>query len=260
MIAFLSFMLLLGLTPTEAFLRNIYTRLQQHPTGHPLHGRKNSASTQVDVSMCRNPHLAGLGAHVVYVLESRYTFYIGETKFFNRRMAEHFDDEVHGSDWTNERIPQYVADCFWSQDRWDEGKTTEQYMSLYGITATQGGAHVGDQLDEQYRRFLLKAERGRQEVCFSCGLKKHPWRPCRYNDRQSIEVDLATLTPAEAKDAVNAEEMFWPNVEPRQYQPRCRRCGRAEHKAGSCGETIHILGHPLLVYDTENISNKKRRL
>jgi len=74
------------------------------------------------------------------LLESRYTFYVGETKNFNRRMAEHLDDEAHGSDWTNERSPQDVADCFWSRDRWDEGKTTGQYMSLYGIIAVQGGA------------------------------------------------------------------------------------------------------------------------
>lgn len=213
----------------------------------------------------------------IYVLELEGgKWYVGKTTNLESRLDAHMSGM--GSEWTKLHKPLKMEHSFIG-DKFDEDKTTKQYMEKYGIDNVRGGAYVLPKLTKEQKKLLSLELNMAADKCLKCGKTGHFSKQCKamLSTRKSIPASGTqntlcvrcgrkshSIEDCYAKKDIDDYELLPPGSEhdcDRCHDTvfrkdgcdcmLCTRCGRNNHNADKCYAKSHILGNKLQITESE---------
>lgn len=114
----------------------------------------------------------------IYVLQLEHNkYYVGRAADPEKRFEQHVIGK--GARWTRRHKPLEIIETYPTNSRFDEDKTTKEYMAKYGIENVRGGSYVTKKLKEEEMKFIQREIWMALGYCTSCGSKKHLARFCK---------------------------------------------------------------------------------
>jgi len=183
------------------------------------------AKTHVDGTSKMAP---GTGQCVdVYVLQLEHgKYYVGATRNWERRKAEHFAG--NGSVWTKKHRPTAVIEVLQNVDPLFEDLKVKEYIVKFGMNHVRGGSYSQVELEDFQIRALQTELDNASGSCFVCGNSDHFASACPQKKQGGLRNEAA----AAASERIASI-------------PRCLRCGRKGHVIASCFAKTHIDGKPI---------------